>query len=301
MCKPINVFFTGILMAILFAGTAFCAQSYDYIDITNPFLRKIPMAVPVFRSMTPTIQETAFSESASTLLSETLDFTGYFKLIDRGAFLEKPDASGLIAPNIQFKNWTMVGAELLVTGGVLIVNDQLEVELRLYDTFKQQLLVGKRYTGQVGDQRKIIRRFCSEVIYHLTGDRGIFTSKIAFESTTTGNKEIFASDFDGYDAKQVTRTNSITLSPAWSSDGQWLAFTAFTKGKADIYIKHLKENRGAVVDKPGVNISPAWVPNQFALAATLSFSGDSEIYLLTGDGKIIKKLTNTFGIDVQPS
>lgn len=301
MYKSVQMLFAGIVTSIVLAGTAFCAKSYDYIDITNPFLRKIPMAVPVFKSMTPTGEETAFSRSASALLSETLDFTGYFKLIDPGAFLEDPGVSGIIAPDIEFKNWTLVGAELLITGGVLIANDLIEVELRLYDTFKQQLLVGKRYTGRAEDERKIIRRFCSEVIFQLTGDRGIFTSKIAFESTSTGNKEIFACDFDGYDAKQVTKTNSITLSPAWSSDGQWLAYTSFAKGKADIYIKHLNENRGAVVDKPGVNICPAWVPNQFALAATLSFSGDSEIYLLTGEGKIIKKLTNTWGIDVQPS
>ena len=301
MRVPKKILFTGIVMAILLTGTAFCGQSYDYIDITNPFLRKIPMAVPVFKSMTPTPEEQKVAESASTLLSDTLDFTGYFKLIDRGAFLEDSGASGIIAPNIQFKNWTAVGAELLITAGVLITNDVLEIELRLYDTFKQKLLVGKLYKGRVEDQRKIIRRFCSEVIFQLTGDRGIFTSKIAFESTGTGNKEIYICDFDGYDPQQVTHTNTITMSPAWSSDGQWLAYTAFTRGKADLYIKNLTENRGAVVDKPGINTSPAWVPNRFELAATLSFSGDAEIYLLTGEGKIIKKLTNTWGIDVCPS
>ncbi len=293
--------FAGIVIVILFANTAVCEKSYDYIDITNPYLTKVPLAIPAFKSMTPTEEEAAFARSASALLSETLEFTGLLKLIDPGAFLEDPGESGIVAPDIQFKNWTMVGAELLITGGVLVANDLVEVELRLYDTIKQQLLVGKRYTGQAGDERKIIRRFCSEVIFQLTGDRGIFTSKIAFISTTTGNKEIFTCDFDGYDTVQVTDTKTITLSPAWSSDGKWLAYTDFAKGKADIYIKHLKENRGAVVAKPGISTSPAWVPNQFALAASLSFSGDAEIYLLTGEGKIIKKLTNTWGIDVNPS
>ena len=45
------------------------------------------------------------------------------------------------------------------------------------------------------------------------------------------------------------------------------------------------------VAEKGINITPAWVPGKFELAAALSFSGDQEIYLLTGSGKIIKRLT----------
>jgi TolB protein len=293
----------GIVFLLMTTGAAYCEQSYDYIDITNPNLRKIPMAVPVFRSMTPSAEERAICEEASALLSETLDFTGYFKLIDRGAFLEDPETMGIIRENIQFKNWTVVGAEFLVTGGVLYTNDQLIIELRMFDTLNQTLIegLGKRYIARIDDLRKIVRRYCSEVIFQLTGDRGIFTSKIAFESKTAGVKEIFTCDFDGYDPQQVTQLGNLAMSPSWSSDGQWLAYTAFTRGKADLYIKHLTENRGHVVDKDGVNLSPAWVPGTFELAASLSYSGDSEIYLLTGEGKIIKKLTNTWGIDVSPS
>ena len=300
---PIKVLMAGIVFVVFMTGTAFCAQSYDYIDITNPFLRKIPMAVPAFRSMTPSAEEKAICEEASALLSETLDFTGYFKLIDQGAFLEDPETMGIIRENIQFKNWTVIGAEFLVTGGVLYTNDQLIIELRMFDTLNQTLIegLGKRYTARIDDLRKIVRRYCGEVIFQLTGDRGIFTSKIAFESKESGIKEIFACDFDGYDPQQITHLDSLAMSPAWSSDGQWLAYTAFSRGKADLYIKHLTENRGHVVAKEGVNLSPAWVPDTFELAASLSYSGDSEIYLLTGEGKIIKKLTNTWGIDVSPS
>ena len=100
----------------------------------------------------------------------------------------------------------------------------------------------------------------------------------------------------------ITQNNRrITLSPAWSSDGKWLAFTSYTKGKPDIYIKHLTENRGSVIAKKGINISPAWVPGEFLLAATLSFSGDPEIYLLTGTGEMVKRLTRKRGIDVSPT
>jgi TolB protein len=281
-------------------GPGICRAGYDYIDITQPFLRKIPIATPVFKKGSPDDATERLSRTASDLLAETLDFTGYFKILDRAAFLVDMQTVTSLA-NVNFHNWTSIGAELLVSGGVLVQDDQVEMELRLYDTFKEKLLVGKRYKGLVQDQRKIIRRFCSEIIFFLTGDKGIFNSEIAFVSNSTGNKEIYICEFDGYSPRQVTHLNSITLSPSWSSDGHWMAYTSYAKGKPDLYIQHLREKRGTVISKKGVNITPAWVPNQFALAASLSFSGDSEIYLLTGTGKVINKLTNKRGIDLSPT
>ncbi len=289
-----------ISIAFFLIGSGLCRAEYDYIDITNPFLRKIPIAIPLFTKMSPGVTTEQLSIKASDLLAETLAFTGYFKILDRGAFLANPQTDAVFS-DINPQNWTSIGAELLITGGVLIKDQMVEMELRLYDTFKEQLLVGKKYTGGINDQREMVRLFCSEVIYALTGDRGIFNSKIAFVSTNSGNKEIYICDFDGYNPKRFTHTESISLTPAWSSDGKWLAYTSYEKGKADLYIKHLTEKFGAVVAKNGINITPAWIPGKFVLAATLSFSGDQEIYLLTGTGKISKRLTYNWGIDLSPT
>ena len=289
-----------ISIAFFLIGSGLCRAEYDYIDITNPFLRKIPIAIPIFKNMSSGVTTEQLSIKASDLLAETLAFTGYFKILDRGAFLANPQTDAVFS-DINPQNWTSIGAELLITGGVLIKDQMVEMELRLYDTFKEQLLVGKKYTGGINDQREMVRLFCSEVIYALTGDRGIFNSKIAFVSTNSGNKEIYICDFDGYKPKRFTHTESISLTPAWSSDGKWLAYTSYEKGKADLYIKHLTEKLGAVIAKNGINITPAWIPGKFVLAATLSFSGDQEIYLLTGTGKISKRLTYNWGIDLSPT
>ncbi len=290
----------SIIILSFVVGTGICRGGYDYIDITHPFLRKIPIAIPVFKKIYSGDATDRLSRTASDLLAETLDFTGYFKILDPAAFLVDMQTVTALA-NVNFHNWTSIGAELLVTGGVLIEGNQVEMELRLYDTFKEKLLVGKKYKGLIKDQRKIVRRFCSEIVFILTGDKGFFNSEIAFVSKSSGNKEIYICEFDGYNPRRVTHTKSITLSPAWSSDGKWLAYTSYAKGKPDLYLEHLSQKRGAVISKKGINITPAWVPNKFALAATLSFSGDPEIYLLTGTGKVINRLTNNRGIDLSPT
>jgi len=290
-----------VMVLSLLVLTPSSQAEYEYIDINNPFLRKIPLAAPYFKSISGSPEEVQLGAEAAQLLSETLEFTGYFKILDRDGFLSDPQRDAILLSEINFQNWTGIGAELLVTGGLVLQDNLVQMELRLFDTFKAQLLVGKRYKGWTSDKRQIIRRFCSEIIYRLTGNWGVFDSKIAFLSNGTGNKEIYVCDFDGYNPIQLTRNKAITLFPAWSSDGQWMAYTSYVKGKPDLYIKHLREKRGTVVTKEGINSTPAWVPGQFALAATLSFSGDPEIYLLTGDGKIIKRITKKWGIDDSPT
>jgi TolB protein len=287
--------------AALPAAAQGTGEAYQYIDIRNPFMRKIPLAVPLFKLTAGGAREEDSARKAADLLAGSLDFTGYFKLLDRSAFLFDPQKSGVGAGDINFQNWTVVGAELLITGQFEQSGDSVQVELRLFDPVRGRQILGKRYAGSASETRKMIHRFCAEVIYYLTGSKGVFNSKIAFVSTGSGKKEIYVCEFDGFAPARVTYNESITLFPSWSSDGQHLAYTSYKSGKPDIFIRNLADKRETTITSEGVNIAPAWAPGRFELAATLSFSGDQEIYLLTGQGKMIKRLTNSRGSDVSPA
>ncbi len=290
-----------VLLISLFLSPQCCFADYDYIKISDPFLNKIPVAVPVFKSLSEESAGKEIPVTASDLVKEFLAFTGYFKMIDREAFLEDLQVKGITGPKINFDNWRDIGAELLITGGVTIKGDQLQIEFRLFDTFKSELLFGKRYKGRLDDQRKIVLRFCSEMVYRLTGKRGVFESMIAFVSTATGNKEVFTCEFDGYDVKQATQSKSLTLFPAWSPDGSSIAYTSYKNDKPEIFIKHLRDRTEKRISFDGINITPVWMSGKKQMGATLSFEGDEEIYLLTESGKIDKRLTKNWGIDVSPT
>ncbi len=301
--KSKRIYLTLIL--VVFITLVAClnrtCQARVYININAPYLRKIPTAIPIFKDMTAGQNHTQLAKEFSDLLAETLKFTGFFKILDHESFLEDPQKAGLMQHAISFKNWTDIGAELLIKGGFQFKGEILEVELRLFDTFGGRLVVGRRYTGRLNDQRRIIHRFCDEVILRLTGHPGIFSTQIAFVSTTTGNKEIYIAGFDGYNPIRFTNTGTITLFPAWSSDGRSLAYTDYRHGKPELFIRNIKEKRGTVVSLEGSSITPAWVPGKFALAASLSHEGNPAIYLLSGNGKIMRKLTRYWGIDVAPT
>ncbi|MCG6910953.1 MAG: Tol-Pal system beta propeller repeat protein TolB [Deltaproteobacteria bacterium] len=289
------------LAGLLMLNPAAGAEEYEYIDISNPFLRKIPTAVPRFKNLSGNQAAGTLAVELSDRVADTLAFTGYFEMLDRGAFLADPENPNIVASRIKFHNWTAIGSELLITGGVASEGESIELELRLFDTFQEKMIIGKRYKGNRGNQRQMINRFCSEVMLNLTGNRGVFDSRIAFVSASNGKKEIYIAEFDGYNPRQFTNNNDISLFPAWSSDGKWMAYTSYAGGGPDLYIRNIKEKYVTIVSKKGIQITPAWVPGKFELAATLSFSGDQEIYLLTGRGKIIKRLTQSRGIDVEPT
>ncbi len=289
----------GILL--LLSVTSAVAKEYDYINISDPFLKKTPIAVTRFKAFNTAEDEIREGARAEQILRDALDFTGYLEVMNANAFLSDPAETGIALGQINFRDWTGIGADLLITGGIKAEQGLYMLELRLFDTLNTKLLLGRRYHS-VGKEkiRSTIHRFCSELSFELTGNYGVFGSQISFVSTVNGNKEIYIADFDGHNPRRITRHNSISLSPAWSHDGQWLAYVSYAQGKPDIFIKHLKENRGAIVNYDGMNIAPDWMPDQLKLAATLSFSGSQEIYLLTKKGEIIKRVTKSWGVNVSP-
>jgi len=295
--KKICLFAIALIFILPCPGFA----GYEYIDITNPFLRKIPVAIPAFKTISGDYNAKRACAKTSDLLCKSLQFTGYFKILEQKSFPLKSVKSDVVSSDIDFKKWAGIGAEFLISGKFLLQNNRLAIELRLYDTIKKQLLVGKKYQGSIKYQRKIIHRFCSEIISNVTGGKGIFNSEIAFVSTHRGDSRIYICEFDGNNPTIFTSARNIILSPAWSWDGNWIAYTAYAKGMPGLYIKHRSKNQGTIFKKQGVKLAPAWVPGKLELAATFSFSGDQEIYLLTGTGKIIKRLTHNRGIDLSPA
>ncbi|MFH2093513.1 MAG: Tol-Pal system beta propeller repeat protein TolB [Pseudomonadota bacterium] len=295
--------FIVLFLCQLMSGalTNLSAKEYAYINISNPFLKKTPIAVTEFKLTHASEMEKTDAKMAQQMLEDALNFIGYLKTMNPVAFLANPAKTGVSLPEINFRDWTGIGAELLVTGKITEVPaGNVTLELRLFDTFKSTLLVGNIYSASRSQIRKMIHKFCSDISFALTGSYGVFNSKIAFVSTVNGNKEIFTCDFDGQDIKQFTFHKSISLSPSWSSDGQWLAYVSYARGGTKIFVENFMEKIGNVIDYKGTTSSPDWMPGSLKIAASLTFSGDPEIYLLTRQGEIIKRITNSWGIDVSP-
>jgi len=300
--KLIQILF--LLVCVLFFVLPSSAETNSYIDVTNPGGgNKIPLAAPTFSSGKSSSTEGSIAIEGTDILKKALDFTRLFAIVDPSTYLWNPSTDDVTGAKMNYQNWVTVGAELLVTGEVKVSwRGQMELDMRLFDVFKGQVVLFKQYKGSPSELRNMVHQFCAEIIYYLTGNYGVFGSKIAFISPSRGNvRHIYVADFDGSNPKAVISNGAINLTPAWCSDGKRLAYTSFVEGGADLYVQDLSGKRQKIASYSGVNINPAWVPGKSELAISCSFTGSSEIYLLTAEGKIIKRITNSWGINTSPT
>lgn len=273
-----------------------------YVDINAPSTLRIRIAIPDFEVKPPGNDKGDYATTLPAILSNDLVLSGYFDPIDKGAFLGKGSAL-TDTTNIQFKDWSVIGADLLLVAKVTPIGNSLELEARLYDVFRGRQLMGRRLVGRTETVRRLVHRLANEIIYRLTGQEGVFLTRLAFIGTGSGHKEIYLSDFDGYNVKKLTSDKSIALFPRWSPKDDKIAYNSFKDGSgAQLYVKNLLSNRvGKVSSRKGLNTGAAWAPDGKRIALTLSLGNNPDIYTIDLSGRIVKRLVTHWGIDVSPS
>jgi len=272
-----------------------------YVDINSPAIHKFNIAITDFKDLGDNPGYNKLFGKLADVISNDLDLSGYFSPMDKGAFLND-NKSSLALDSIRFKNWSVIGAELLLQGGVRSIGRTLQVECRLFDVFWGRQILGKRALGETRHYRYLMHRLGNEIVQKLTGHPGIFTTKIAFVSNESGNKEIHISDYDGHNVKKVTADRSIALLPRISPDGKKIIYTSFKDGGAMLYLKDLSSGSVRKISyRSGLNTGASWAPDGSRLALTLSSKGNPDVFLIDLHGKIQRQLTNHWGIDVSPS
>jgi TolB protein len=289
----------GIAALPVIVSTAAAAERV-YIDITQPFFKRIPVAVPDLKMLGG--GEGQVAREAGSTLAKDLELSGLFRPLDPSGFLEDPQKMGLTEADINFPSWRRAGADYLARGGYEVAGSRIKLQMRFFDSVTGRLVVGKVYEGDVRDWPAMMHRFADEILMALTGEPGVFGTKIAFVLASGKNKEIFVTDFDGSHVVQVTRDNSINLSPAWSPDGTKIAYTSYREKFPKIFVTNLADGGSKVLcGYPGLNSTPAWRPGSTELAVTLSTEGKPAIYLVSSSGAIIQKLAGGPGNDTSPS
>lgn len=277
------------------------ASAKVYIDIDAPVFRRINIALPVFRNDGPVADESVGTRVAD-LLAKDLASTAYFRIVEPSNYLEDPRKSPSRSAPLDFRKWSLVNAEIVLFGGYRVEGARLILDARIYDPTQGKAIGGRVYEGTRDDLPTLVHRFANDVVYLLTGQRGIFETRIAYVTTEYGAKEIATMNFDGSNPRQVTRFGSVTISPSWRPDGGALIFTSYRERHPWLYLLDLATGDSRTLARhPGVNIGARWSPEGRRVALTLSKDGNSELYLMDADGGNLRRLTYNWGIDVSPT
>lgn len=156
-----------------------------------------------------------------------------------------------------------------------------------------------------GDARRAAHQFADAFIEALTGTPGFASSRITFASASAGKnrkKEIYISDIDGANARQLTQDGALGYGPKFSPDGSKIAYSSDKSGYRDTYVIDLNtKKRNCVAQFPGQNTGAAFSPDGSTLALSLSKFGNPEICTIPSTGGEPTRLTNARGTDCSPT
>ncbi|MGV8078561.1 MAG: Tol-Pal system beta propeller repeat protein TolB [Syntrophales bacterium] len=301
LCLRARVRMAAFLFFVLLLAPA-RAPAMVYLDIDSPAFHKYPIAVADFRPGTAGPGSDRLSQELADRLGRYLDATGFFNVISRKAFLEDPRKAGILPGTFRYDDWSAIGSEFLVKGSFKVTGTDLDIEARLFDVVKGQVIVAKGYTGNKDKPEALLRLLASDILVALTGEGGVFDTRIAFVMKSKGKADLYSVLFDGTERQRLTRHQSILHSPRWSPDGSKLAFTSYRDGNPDLYILDVATRRiRKILDYRGINLSGSWSPDSRRLLVTLSKDGNEEIYILDTATYMARRITFSSSIDISPA
>lgn len=277
---------TLFISSVLACGTA---QAQLTIEIAGAGANRIPVAVADFAG------EPASERILASVIRADLETSGLFKLIPVEGSLNESSA-------IDYYGFKDKGADAVVAGSLSVSSQgRQEARYRLYDVNKRVNLSGAAYLTSPTQLRAAGHRIADDVYEKLTGEKGVFSTRIAYVTKSNGRYQLQIADADGQNAQAALVSKEPIISPTWSPEGGRIAYVSFENKKPVIYVHALATGkRHTLANFKGSNSAPTWAPSGRQLAIVLTKDGHSQIYAINVDGSGLQRLSKSSGIDTEP-
>ena len=279
-----------IVLTWLVALLCMPAWAQFRVEVSGVGLTQVPIAIAAFRG-----GDTA-PQNIASIVTADLERSGQFRSVDAaGAALDE-------AARPEVSLWRQKGADALVAGSVTkLVDGRFDVRMRLWDVVKGQDLGGQSFAVARSDLRLVAHHMADFVYEKLTGDKGVFSTRIAYVTKVNQSFNLWIADADGENAQSALNSAEPIISPSWAPNGMQIAYVSFESRKPVIFVHDIATGkRRLLANFKGSNSAPAWSPDGRTLAVTLSRDGGSQLYLLDAGGGEPRRLAQSDSIDTEP-
>ena len=278
-----------LLALALLAATP--ARAQLTIEIVGGAGTTIPIAIVPFEN------EGTWPLGITGIVGADLTRSGLFRLVDYAGILPRPART----EDVKSGDWRARGADAVVVGTMRPQGDgRVEVRFALVDTGRQAELAAMTYVVAPAQFRATAHKIADVIYEKLTGDVGVFSTRIAYIAKQGRRYQLNVAEADGFNPQTVVTSNEPLLSPAWSPDGTRIAYVSMENKKPIVYIQSLASGqRQVLANFRGSNSAPAWAPDGRKLAVTLTKDGGSQIFLINPDGGGVQRMLTSASIDTE--
>ncbi len=259
------------------------------VEISGVGATQVPIALPAFKG------EAGAPQAISSIVRADLERSGAFRAVDAaGAAVDENQAP-------LFSDWRSRGADALAGGSVTRLADgRYDVRFKLWDVVKGSELGAQALAVTVGDLRLAAHRIADVIYEKLTGDKGVFSTRIAYVTKAGKRYALHVADADGEGGQVALSSSHPLISPSWSPNGRELAYVSFESQKAVVYAQDVATGKRRVLANfRGSNSAPAWSPDGQTLVVTLSRDGGSQLFAISRQGGVPRRLTQSGAIDTE--
>ena len=267
------------------------AQAELTIEVVGGASQQIPIAIVPFSRPGQT-------DALTPIINADLRRSGLFRTLETRGVASQPHELA----EVKYPDWTALQAQALVIGKIEpLAGGRMKVTFRLLDVLKQTPLAGLEYEITPAQVRGTAHKIADVIYEKLTGERGVFATRIAYVTKTGSRFVLQVADSDGASAQTVLSSKEPIISPAWSPDGTKLAYVSFEKKKPIVYVQSLTSGQRTVLaNYKGNNSAPSWSPDGSKLAIVLTYGANSQVYVINADGTGVRQLSRSRGIDTEP-
>jgi TolB protein len=272
-------------LAALGAGPALAQLRIDCPGVGGT---RVPVAIVDFRD------ESKSPQPIAAIVRADLERSGLFRSVDAPAGLSETSVP-------VWTDWRARQADALAAGSVSRLADgRLDIRFKLWDVVKGTEVVGEAHAVLPEDARLAAHRIADTIYQKLTGDRGVFATRMAYVTKAGRRFSLVIADADGEGAKVALASPEPIISPAWAPNGRELAYVSFESGKATVRVQDVQTGgRRVLADFKGTNSAPAWSPDGQQLALSLSREGGTQLFVINRDGSGLRRIAQSGAIDTE--